>query len=55
MFGRKAYNFDHVEKFCISQGSAVTFSGVVDKCIRTNVKCFQDSGYQNLLKSHKKL
>jgi len=34
------------KKFCISQGSVQYFSRVVDKCIRTNVKCLQDYAYQ---------
>ena len=31
------------KKFCILQRRAVTLSDVKDKCMRTNVKCFQDS------------
>ena len=37
--------------FCISQGSLVTFSDVVEKCIRISVKCLQDTVYQKWLKS----
>ena len=50
-FGEKSNNFEHVKRFCVSQGSAVTFfSGVVDKCKSDDIKCLQDSVYQKLLK-----
>jgi len=34
------YNFDQVNKFCISHGSAVTNSGEVDNCVTTSVNFF---------------
>ena len=36
--------------FCISQDTAVTFSGVIDKFINANVNFFEDSVHQKLSK-----
>jgi len=36
-----------MKTFRISQGSVETFSGMVGKCIRTNIKYLQDSTYKS--------
>jgi len=45
-FGRKLCNFKQVEKFCISQGCAVTFLRCGGQVY--SVRCLQDSVYQQL-------
>jgi len=47
-FGRKQYNFDQLNMFCISQGSAVTFFRCGGKCIIT-CQIYSGSCVQKLL------
>jgi len=47
----KQYNFHQMKEVYISQGSATTFSDMVDKFIIMHVKFLKDSAHQDLLKS----
>jgi len=52
VFKKNNINFDQANEFFVSQGSVVTFLGVVDKCTITCIDYFfQDFVYQKLLKS----